>query len=143
MLSIRASLPWLLSGLLLLCATVANSEPRELVFLTWSEYMDPELVAEFEQEFDARVRFMYFESDATRNDMLIENEGAGYDLILVNDYSLPTYARRDWIAELDPERIPNLRHIDARWQQYVPESVRYGVPYFWGTVGIAYREDLV
>jgi spermidine/putrescine transport system substrate-binding protein len=143
MVSIRASLPWLLAGTLLLCITAACGQPRELVMLTWSEYMDPELVAEFEQEFDAKVRFVYFESDSTRTDMLIENEGAGYDLILVNDYSLPIYARRGWIAELGHERIPNLRHIDSRWQQHVPESVKYGVPYFWGTVGIAYREDLV
>ncbi len=125
------------------CRAEPADNSRELVFLTWSEYMDPELVAEFEAQFNARVRFVYFESDETRNDILIEADGKGYDLILVNYYALPTYLQQGWIAKLDPQHIPNLRHIDIRWKEHSAQLAEYAVPYFWGSMGIAYRADLV
>ncbi len=133
-----------LLSLLSLSPTHADTgnPPRELVFLTWSEYMDPELVAEFEAKFDAKVRFVYFESDETRTDMLIETDGQGFDLIMVNEYALPTYQARGWLAKLDLERIPNHRYINPRWQK-AAAAQGIGIPYFWGTVGIAYRADLV
>jgi spermidine/putrescine-binding protein len=57
---------------------------HELVFLTWSEYMEPEVVAAFEQKFNAKIKFVYFDADDTRDDMLVETDGRGYDLVLVN-----------------------------------------------------------
>ena len=133
----------IVSSLFVFLSLATNADPRELVFLTWSEYMDPELVAEFEARYNARVRFVYFESDETRNDLLIQTDGKGYDLILVNEYALAHYLGQGWIAELDRDRIPNLRHISLRWQDGFPQYAPYAVPYFWGTVGIAYRSDLV
>jgi spermidine/putrescine-binding protein len=33
----------------------AGSTKQELVFLTWSEYMDPDIIKEFEEKFKAKV----------------------------------------------------------------------------------------
>ena len=40
-------------------------------------------------------------------------------------------------------KSPNLIHIDKRWLEAFPGLEGYTVPYFWGTMGIAYRKDLV
>lgn len=119
------------------------SPKQRLVILNWSEYIDPELVKAFEQQFNAEVSEVYFESDELRNDMLAEAEGAGYDLVMVNGVNLEAYRQRGWLAPLDLGRIANYRHIDPHWLQAFPAAKGYAVPYFWGTLGIAYRADLV
>jgi spermidine/putrescine transport system substrate-binding protein len=115
----------------------------ELVFFTWSEYIDPEVVSEFEERFDAKIRFSYFESDDTRTDILVANEGTGFDLALVAGLDIQKYAKRNWLAPLGQTSVPNLEHIDPRWRDAFPGAREYAVPYFWGTTGIAYRADLV
>lgn len=124
--------------------TLAADRPvDELRILTWSEYMDPEIVAEFEQAHNARITFTYFESDETRNDFLLEADGADYDLVLCNGISLRGYRKRGWLAPLEMAQMPNLRHIAPRWTQAFPAAEGHAVPFTWGTMGIAYRRDLV
>jgi len=139
----------LLAALALLCTTLFMAGPatatpeRELVILTWSDYMDPELVSAFERQHQARVRFVYFESDELRDDLLVNSDGRGYDLICVNGRMLQTYADRGWLQPLDDSLIPTRRLIDPRWTDAFPAAAEYGLPYFWGTMGIAYRSDLL
>ena len=125
-------------------STVADpAPPQELNFLTWADYLDPELVAEFEQEYGARIKFTYYESDDARDEILSYNDGRGYDLGIVNGLILQSYVKRNWLAPNDQDRLPNIALIEPRWRDAFPSSERYAVPYFWGTLGIAYRKDLV
>ena len=117
--------------------------PRTLVFLNWSEYIDPELVEKFEQQFNAKVSEVYFESDDLRDDMMLETGALGYDLVIVNGINVDSYRKRGWIAPLDEAAIPNLKYVDTHWRNAFDSGNGYGVPYFWGTLGIAYRQDLV
>ena len=45
--------------------------------------------------------------------------------------------------QVDPARVTNLVHVDDRWRDMFPGARDYAVPYFWGTLGIGYRADLV
>ncbi len=118
-------------------------QPQELHFLTWSEYMDPELIDKFEKLYNARVKFAYFESDELRDDMLLNTDGAVYDIICSNGRSIKTYMRRGWLAPVTEREVPNKKHIEKRWAEAFPGAAEYAVPFFWGTMGIAYRQDLV
>lgn len=117
--------------------------PPELVFFTWSDYVDPGVVADFEQEEGVRVRQVFFESDEDRNDKLLATEGRGYDVVTVDQGSLGLLVRRGWLEPLDQAPLPNRVHLDSKWVEAVPDARQYGIPYFWGTLGIGYREDLV
>lgn len=119
------------------------SPQRTLVLLNWSEYLDPELVASFEQKYNAKVSEVYFESDDLRDDMLLESEGRGFDLVMASGPAINAYQRRNWLAPLDLEQIPNYKHIDEHWVKAFPAAQGYAAPFFWGTTGIAYRSDLV
>ncbi|WP_421861972.1 polyamine ABC transporter substrate-binding protein [Motiliproteus sp.] len=136
------------SGLLLLtlCLTLqigtADAAARQLVILNWPDYLAPEVVSRFEQEFDAEVVEVHFDSDEHRTQTLL-NSAKGFDLILVSNSDLSAYARQGWISRYDPQQLPNLKHLDPKWQQAFPSSVDFGVPYFWGSVGILYRRDRV
>lgn len=125
-------------------AEVQSPAPKaEIRFLTWSEYMDPGLIGEFERRFHAKVTEVYFESDEMRGDMLVETDGKGYDVIVVSGDLLRAYRKRRWLAPFGDTEVPNLRHVDSRWLDLYPESRGYAVPFFWGTSGIGYRKDLV
>jgi len=124
-------------------ATATGDGRNELVIFTWSEYIDPGVVAEFERETGAAVRFVYYESDDTRTRTMTSTGGAEFDLILVAGVSLRAYVRRGWVAPLSEMDIGNLDHVSARWRTAFEDARTHGVPYFWGTTGIAYRRDLV
>jgi spermidine/putrescine transport system substrate-binding protein len=117
--------------------------PKTLVILNWSEYIDPELVEKFEGEFNAKVSEVFFESDDLRDDMMIETDSVGYDLVLVNGISVETYRQRGWLAPLEMAKLENIKYVDTHWLNAFPASSGYAVPYFWGTLGIGYRKDLV
>ncbi|MDX1267803.1 MAG: hypothetical protein R3311_10600, partial [Oceanisphaera sp.] len=71
-----------MSVFLLLSIGISTSQaaPRQLVILTWPDYLDPALVARFEQQYDAKVDEVFFSSDDKRTEMLLANGGIGYDL---------------------------------------------------------------
>jgi len=121
----------------------AADKQNELVLLNWSEYMDPELIKEFEQKHSVKIRQAYFETDELRDDMLLATNGAGYDLVVSNGPALHAYAKRNWLAPLDRANVPNLKHVDPKYLDAFPSTAGHAVPYFWGTTGIAYRKDKI
>lgn len=132
----------MLNGLLHSAVTIA-AEPQRLSILTWSEYIDPQVVEQFSKQYNAKIDFTYFETDETRDDYLIRTDGAGYDLILTNRYALDIYQQRGWLQDVTQEMIPAMANIDNKWFAAPQKQRQYGVPYTWGTMGIAYRSDLV
>lgn len=115
---------------------------QELIILNWSEYLDPELAREFGRKFDAEVKEIFFESDDSRDGWLAESDGRGYDVAIVNGLRMNVYKKRGWLAPVTEKDVPNLGHIEARWKNAFG-AAGYGAPFFWGTLGIAYRSDLV
>jgi len=83
-----------------------------LVVLNCPEYVDPEPVATLEQPFNARISNRFFESEALRDDMMLETNGTGYELVTANRVNLRSYRKRGWLTQLDEQKMPNLRHID-------------------------------
>ncbi len=124
-------------------ANFAQQETDELVFLNWSEYMDPALIDKFEKQFNVEIKEVYFESDDLRDEMLLETDTHGYDLAVVNGIALGFYRKQGWLAPITANGVPNLKHIDDRWLDAFAGARGFGMPYFWGTLGIAYRSDLI
>jgi len=134
----------LLSVSLICLAINAMAEsPTELIVYNWPDYLEPEVIQEFEQRFNAKVNQAYFESDDARNKMLFRTNGKGYDVILTTGEDVDNYQKRGWILPLGEEKVPNLKYAMSRWVDAWPETKNYAVPYLWGTTGIIYRADLV
>jgi spermidine/putrescine transport system substrate-binding protein len=131
-------------GLVLVLGDVAGNEAQqELVFLTWADYVDPDVVAEFEAEEGVKVQFVYFESDFKRNEILVQTQAQGFDVANVDGGSIGVVGGRGWLMPVSEQTIPNLAHTDPAQRMAYEGGQRYGVPYTWGTIGIAYRADLV
>ncbi len=116
---------------------------NKLVILNWSEYLDPEVLKEFEAQTGIKITEVYYETDEMRTEMLVQTNGQGYDLMVANGPSIAKYAKRKWLAPIDATQVPNLRHVDQQWRQAFPDTESYSVPFLWGTLGIAYRSDIV
>ncbi len=121
----------------------AQTEQRELFFLNWTEYMDPQIIKEFEQEFNAKVVSKYYESGVERNEMMVQTQARGLDVVLIGGSTVESYTKRGWTTPVGLENVPNLKHVAPRWRKAFPKTEEYGVPYMWGTTGIVYRKDLV
>ena len=122
--------------------TSQTNSGGKLVFLNWPDYMDPAVLEAFTKETGIAVQEVYFESDDLRDDMVAEHNGQGYDIVCLNELGLESYHRRGWLAPIQSDRMPNLKHVDMSLTMSETLSP-YGVPIFWGTFGIAYRSDLV
>lgn len=134
----------LFSALAMLAAGLgAQADTGELTFLNWADYMDPEILETFRERTGISVKQIHFDSNSTRDQLLLETDGGGFDLAIVNGGSLRILARRGWLEPVNESDIPGIRHIEPRWRNEYEGAEDYGVPYFWGTVGIAYRSDLV
>jgi spermidine/putrescine transport system substrate-binding protein len=121
----------------------AAQTEQQLKLLNWSEYLDPEVLAEFRQRYGIAIAETYFETDEMRNEIMFSTNGAGFDLVLANGSSIASYVRHNWLAHISDKDIPNLRHANPRWRACFPEAASYGVPFLWGTLGIAYRTDKI
>jgi spermidine/putrescine transport system substrate-binding protein len=111
---------------------------------TWPDYLDPELVREFEDAYGVRVQIDYYDT----NEVMIAKLQAGgtgqYDLVVGSDYAVAVLVEQDLLEPLDLSLIPNLDNLDERFAaQSVEGEDRYAVPYLWGTSGLGVRSDLV
>ena len=133
----------MLAGPATLISAEKDTSNRELIILNWSEYIDPEIVEKFEKQYKVKVKPIYFESDDYRDNYMLEIDGNGVDLIMINGARIRSYVKQNWISPFTEKEVPNLRYIDKKWLNMFESSAGYVMPYFWGTTGIAYRKDLV
>ncbi len=108
----------------------------DLSFYNWSEYMDPDLIAAFEAEYDVTVTEDFYPS----NEELfarVEAGGAQYDVIVPSDYMVDIMIQESLLMALDFDAIPNAANIadDFTSPPYDP-GLEFSVPYQWGTTGI-------
>lgn len=115
----------------------------ELHVFHWSEYIDPAIYDQFEQEFGVHVVEDNF---ASNEDLLakLQAGATGYDIIVPSDYMVAIMISQNMLAKLDKSNIPNLENLDPKFTglPFDPNG-DYSVPYQWGTTGIGYRTDLV
>lgn len=124
----------------------AGAEPEvgsELHFLNWEEYIDPQVVEDFEAEFGIDVIIDFF-SDENELVSVIQGDTARYDLFTTSDATLHEMIVQRLVAELDLENIPNLANVDPRYLDLPNDpGSRHSVPYDWGTTGLVYNTDCI
>jgi spermidine/putrescine-binding protein len=122
----------------------SNTSPRPtLYYFTWSDYVDQEVVAKFEAARGVRV---VVDSFSSNEELLakVQTGMTGYDVVVPSDFMAGIMGRLGLLAELDLERIPNVRDLEPHLQQLPFDPThRFAIPYFWGTVGIGYNADVV
>ncbi|MHB8520631.1 MAG: polyamine ABC transporter substrate-binding protein [Limisphaerales bacterium] len=131
----------LISALLFGLAGPARAEPRQLNLFIWSEYIDPAVVASFEQRFDCRVTVDVYEEEESMMSKLLGGGDALYDVIVPSNQLVPALIKLNLLARLPYDAIPSLRNLDPHFTNppYDPAN-HYTVPFQWGTLGIYLRK---
>ena len=118
-----------------------RSGSNELYVYNWGEYIDEDVIDQFEEETGIKVIYDMFE---TNEEMypVIEAGGVNYDVVCPSDYMIQKMRENDLLAEINFDNVPNLDQIDPTYLEMSksldPEN-KYSVPYTWGTVGILYN----
>lgn len=114
-----------------------------LTVYNWGDYIDMDLIKQFEQETGITVIYETFDSNEA---MLtkIQQGGATYDVAMPSEYMIEKMLEEDLLFPLDHKKLPNFKYIDERFLNLsFDEGNKYSVPYFWGTVGILYNPELL
>ena len=106
------------------------------------EYMDLDLLTQFEQEYNCTVVYETFESNEMMYTKL--SGGESYDVLIPSDYMIERLIREDYLQPIDWDRLTNAEGLnpDVMNKEYDPGNV-YSVPYFWGNVCILYDTTVV
>ncbi|PKK93766.1 MAG: hypothetical protein CVV61_02965 [Tenericutes bacterium HGW-Tenericutes-6] len=134
-------------------ASACDSRPV-LNILNWGEYINDEVVKNFEDEYGINVKI----SVADSNELFyskIKSGTTSFDLVIPSDYMIEKMAEEDMLIPLDYDKLPNFNEVTymdgveqifdsmtattfARNGQTI-DYKDYMVPYFWGTFGIIYN----
>jgi len=126
-----------------LSETYAQSPTKTLTILNWSEYFDPEIILAFEKKYNVKVDEVFYETDDDRDNLLLQTNAVGYDLGIVSGIMVDTYQKMGWLAPITTEYVENLKYTKLEQSRVHQGTEGYTVPFTWGILGIAYREDLV
>lgn len=138
---------------LLLIPSIAACDSRPVLkILAPGEYMSDEVRASFTKEHGIRVRIDEFASNEEALTFIKSNKV--YDLILPSDYALEQLIveNQGYIEPIDWTKITTFNKdtdlsdgLDDLLAKLQTDNdlLKYGVPYFWGSVGIIYNKDVV
>lgn len=147
----RVSVSFLIIAILLVGATGCGGETgddgepelaQELHLYNWAEYIDPQVLEDFEAEFGVRV----IEDTFANNEELLaklQSGAGGYDVIVPSDYMVEIMVEEGLLADLNHDNLPNLDNIIPLFADppYDP-GMEHCVPYLWGTTGIGYNSEV-
>lgn len=109
----------------------------------WGEYIDMDLIKQFEEETGIEVIYRTFESNEQMYSVLKQG-GVSYDVVIPSDYMISRLVSEDMLASIDFDNVPNYSMIEDSLKNmaYDPDNM-YSVPYMWGTMGIIYDPTVV
>lgn len=134
------------SFILIVLMTSCNKNNKEkLVIANWAEYIDPEVITDFEAETGIDIIYEEFDTNESLYPKL-EASSANYDLVCPSDYMIQKMIENNLLQKINYSNIPNYKNID---EQFIEKSKgfdknnEYSIPYCWGTVGILYNKTMV
>ncbi len=118
-------------------------EPGPLVIYSWADYVSPDNLTAFGEQFNVKVDYQVFDDNQAMYAKLAAG-GSGYDVIVASHFQVPVMASQNLLAELNHELLPNLENIDPRFlgQAWDPQN-SHAVPKNFGTDEIIWRSDLI
>jgi spermidine/putrescine transport system substrate-binding protein len=114
-----------------------------IYMLNWSDYIDPDVVAQFEEEYGVKVEIDFYADMEELLAKIQANPGV-YDLMVTSDYMLEVMIELDLLDELNYGNIPNIDNVIPYFKSSAmdPEG-KYSVIYAFGTTGLAYNTKYV
>ncbi len=122
--------------------TGLSSSKRVLRVFNSGEYFEPELMEQFEKEYDCKLIYETFDSNESMYTKI--KSGAEYDVLVTSDYMIERLIKEEQLQPIDWSKITNKDALDPDVMDFAfdPDN-EYSVPYYVGTVGILYNPNVV
>lgn len=132
---------FILSVILAGCAS-SNEEKQVLKVYNWGEYIDRDVITEFEQKFNATVIYDNYDTNELMYTKI--QGGEAYDILVPTDHMVERLIAEGLVQKLDLSKIPNIANIypDLLNRPFDPNN-QYSIPYLWGNIGIIYNKNNV
>ena len=106
------------------------------------EYIDPELIEKFEEEYDCKLVYETYDSNESMYTKI--KSGAEYDLVICSDYMIERLIKEEMVQPIEWDMLEHTDDLDPRTLNlaYDPGN-KYSVPYYVGSVGILYDTTVV
>lgn len=117
--------------------SASSTDKQTLRVYNWGEYIDPDLIEQFEVLYDVNVIYDLYESNEAMYTTI--KSGKHYDIMFPSDYFIEKMISEDMLLPIDYSKIHSFDQIipELLYQPFDPNQ-EYSVPYFWGNVGILY-----
>ncbi len=132
----------ILAMVLIALVLSACSQRERLYVLNWGEYMNPDLIREFEKEHNVRV---VYEEVGSNEEMEIKlKQGiTNYDIMIPSEYMIDKLFQENLLQPINKDLLPNYQAVtffDDALALYENEDFgEYMIPYFFGTIGIMFN----
>ncbi|HBS49727.1 MAG TPA: spermidine/putrescine ABC transporter substrate-binding protein PotF [Rhodobacteraceae bacterium] len=124
-------------------ATAAGAD--EVRVYNWSDYIDEDLLTQFEEETGIDLIYDVFDSNEVLETKMLAG-GSGYDVVVPSGTFLQRQIQAGAFQKLDKSQLPNLDNmwdvVLERTEQYDPGN-EYSINYMWGTTGLGVNVDKV
>lgn len=123
-------------------ASAPVSAERVVHLASWSNYIMPAIVADFEKTTGIKLKISNY---ASNEELLakLQAGASGYDVIVPSDYMVFAMSKQNLLKKLDPAKVKTLAEFEKRvlGREYDPGN-KFSLPYAWGTTGIAVNTSL-
>jgi len=105
----------------------------------WADYIDEAILEAFTERTGHEVIQTYYDNESERDEVMVTSAGEAFDLVLYDSHSLNVFDNSSFFLDLSNENIAGAGNHNPK---FVKACGKYGIPYGWGTTGIAYRESV-
>ncbi len=128
----------------LLISPYLFAQNQSLYIYTWSDYLAPKVIADFEKKTGIKIVVDLYDSNDILEAKLFAGN-TGYDVTFPSYFPyLLRQVRAGVYQPLDSAKLPHLKGVDKRFDDPMTiNGERYAVPFMWGTIGIAYNIEKI
>ena len=128
-----------------LVAGTTVAQEKVVNVYNWSDYIDEEILTDFEKETGIKVVYDVFDSNEVLETKMLAG-GTGYDVVVPSGTFLSRQIQAGAFMALDRSKLPNLSNmwadIEERTALYDPGNA-HSINYMWGSTGIGYNVKLI
>lgn len=128
----------LLATVAVAALTASAAFAEEVRVYNWSDYIDEDLLTQFEEETGIKLIYDVFDSNEVLETKMLTG-GSGYDVVVPSGTFLQRQITAGAFQPLDKSKLSNAGNlwdvIEARTEQYDPGNT-HSINYMWGTTGL-------
>lgn len=118
--------------------TGCSGGKKQVNVLTYEGYIPDEIIADYEAR-GYQVNYTAAQTNEQMLDLLQAAKGGTYDIVICDDYIIPSMIESQVAAQLDYGRLSHAENIDPHYQsQFYDEENLYSIPYLAGFPLIVY-----